>query len=512
MGIMHKGMKAVALSLLCAWSTGAQEDTPVVESPTGSGAQGTVLEDQPAVDELPDWLIDIPPEPTAPMPTPRKEEQYVQADEHVVSLSRMFSVSGGDALRMGAIASHADGLRGQFNTLLNIEDHWKYAISIRLLGTTADAARANPIRTRVRIIGKEPNLQIRIFAGGGINIAKLDEAIVTMLLYEYALRGVQPDALPDYLEMPAWLATGLQQAILWKQGRIDHRLYENLFNKGDMMSPEEIVSEENPDQLDAGSRQLYDVSCGVLIMGLLNRQGGADQLRNLLAEALTQEGNPKEVISTHFHELEVDKNSFAKWWAIELAALARPTLTESLTPIESEKLLEEALLVTGMNQESGTPYAVSVVDVQELVKLPDWQIQLRSCLDKLTELNLRCFPGYRAIINEYFRAIGELINGSKPNEVLSILEPLTELRAAYKEASIRGRDYLDWYEITHMGRARESNFDSYIEAMRMLRKESPGPATPISRYLDDIEILHSLQEGEPLPKSMLPPQPQRRKK
>lgn len=499
---MLEGKRVLFFCLLCAWAQGVQEDTPYVETPSGDDA-GTRLEDQPVVDALPDWLIDIPPAAEdGALPQQRILQEFVNADEHVVSDSRMFSVSGGDALRMGAIASHADELRAQLNNMLGLGDKWKYAISIRLLGNTADPARPNPIRSRVRIIGKEPNLQIRIFAGGGINISRLDEAIISMLLYEYALRDLRPDALPDYLQMPPWLITGVQQALLWRRGRADRRVYQNLFNRGDMMSPEQLVGMPSPERLDAGSRQLYEVSCGVLIMGLLHQKGGADQLRNLLSEALTQEGKPKDVIATHFHGLDARDNSFSKWWALELAALSQPQMTETLTPIETEKQLAEALLVTGMNKDTRVPYSVSIADVDELLKLPDWRLQMRTITDRLTELNLRCFPGYRAIIAEYIRAIGELLKGSR--HVESILEPLADLRKAYTEASIRGRDYLDWFEITQLGNTQQGNFDNYRDAMRMLRKEAPGPNTRMSRYLDDIEALYSLKEGEPLPERLRP--------
>lgn len=506
-------VKTVALlGALCAWITGAQEDKTVVESPEAIDEHqdeiGPRLEDLPDAEPLPDWLIDVQPETGTerggPNPSGRRyvEKSYVDADEHVVSQSRMFAVSGGDALRMGAIANHADELRGQFNSILKTGDKWKYTISIRLLGNTADAARPFPIRTRVRILGSEPNLQIRIFAGGGINLTKLDEAIITMLLYEYALREIQPDALPDYLEMPQWLVIGMQQAFLWKQGKIDRRLYENLFNKGDMMVPEEILKTEDPMKLDAGSRQLYEVSCGVLMMGLLHREGGAEQLRSLLSEALTQEGDFKQRLAAHVHELQLDRTSFSKWWALELAALAAPQAMDVLPPIETEKQLEEALLVSGVHEETRVPYAVSIANVREMLKVPNWRQQMPARVDALTELSMRCFPGYRVIIMEYVRAIGELLKKAEVEKVEAILEPLAELRSAYKEASIRGRDYLDWYEITQLGDTHRQNFGAYIEAMRVLRKENPGPSTPMSRYLDDIETLHRLKEGEELPERL----------
>lgn len=422
-------------------------------------------------------------------------QEAQEPDEHVVSQSRMFSVSGGDSLRMGAIATKADEIKGHVNKLLGMEADWKYGISIRLLGNPSDSPRPNPIRTRISIIGHEPNLQIRIYPGGGIDVDKLSNAIITMLLYERALRDVRADALPESINLPTWLVTGIQQAVLWKTGRADRRLYRNLFERAEMLSPEEIISTENAWNLDATTRQVYEVSCGVLMMSLINRPGGLVQLRELVADAIMSEGSPKEIIASHFYELGVDANMLNKWWALELAALSLPRATEALTPMETEEHLNEALTIMFYDEESATPLPVNADDVYTLTDVPDWRKQMRPVVERLMDLSHRCFPGYRPIITEYCRAIGELLNGASPDAVQNILLPLRELRAAYVATSIRGRDYLDWYEITHLGHANKGGFQNYMDAMRLLRRESPGPDTHISRYLDDIEALHTIKEG-----------------
>ncbi len=504
---MHSSIYLVVAGLLGASvAASQQQDSTIVETGNPNATPDT-LEDQPQEDPLPDWLIDIPADsgqdrPIA-QPSPRPVE-YVVEDEHVVSQSRMFSVSGGDILRMGAIATHADSLRKRFNRLLGIDDSWKFAISIRLWGNTADAAHANPVRARVRIIGSEPNLQIRIYAGGGVDVERMDAAIVSMLLYEYAMRRMQANALPDQLALPPWLITGVEQALLWRDGRIDRRMYQKLFQKAEMMSPEELVNTQTPETLDAGSRQVYEVSCGVLIMGLLHQEDGPERLRALLADALIQEGSPKEIIATYFHELNLNDTNFSKWWALELAALALPDGMDRLTPIETEKRLADALLLTGMDEESHLPISKNLEDLDEVQKLAHWQQLLRTCLSRLTKLSLNAFPGYEVMISEYQRALTELMKGTPPKEVEKILTPLRDLRRAYREASIRGRDYLDWYEITHLGRGQSSSFDQYADAMRVLRSQDDGASTPISRYLDDIETLHNLESGQDLPEHLKP--------
>ena len=398
------------------------------------------------------------------------------ADEHVISHSKLFSVSGGDSLRMGAIATRADDLYAKVCKLLQLEQNHKHLISIRLLGRSTDAPSLNPIRTRINIIDGQPNFQVRIYPGGG------------------------------------WLVAGVQQAVLWKAGRAERRIYQQLFNRAEMLSPEEMISVEKPEALDAASRQVYEVSCGVLLMSLIEREGGLDQLKNLLASAATADGTPMETIVEHFHELGVDSSLLNKWWAIELANLALPRATDSMAPLESEKMLQEALTLMYFDPVTEVPRPVSLEDAYALAELPNWQKQVQPNITRLVALSHTCFPGYRPIITEYCRIIGQLVTGTHPDEVQSSLGPLQELRRAYYSAAIRGRDYLDWFEITFTGQERGRSFDSYLETMQMLRRDDPGPDTHMSRYLDDIEALYQLKEGSPLPESLRTQARENRKK
>ena len=500
---------SVMMGCLCCWANAetVQDDTII--------DMGEPLPGETAVpDPVAEAKATVKKEP-AEAPAPDAKVQAAEAvkplmidtvageDDHVLSQSGLFSVSGGDSLRMGAIATRADDLHGRLCAMLDKESNWKFNISIRLLGAHTDAPRLNPVRMRIRIIGQQPNFQIRIYPGGGINLPMLDNAIITMVLNEQALRDLEPEAYPESINLPDWLVTGVQQALLWKSGQADREVYRSLYNRAEMMPPEEIISLEQPWKLDAATRRVFDVSCGVLMLSLLESPGGCSQLNALLSEVALDEDAPLEIIKRYFHELGVDENMLNKWWALELAAMSEQRVSEALTPLESEQQLVEALTIVYFDEETQTPQSVSMDNVYALTELPEWKVRVQGNLQRLVKLNNFCFPGYRPVVQEYCRLLADLLNGGNVDEAQNRLGPLRELREAYVVATRRGRDYLDWYEITHMGLKDTRSFDSYLEAMNMLRRDEAGVATHMSRYLEDVETLYHLEEGQPLPQRMM---------
>lgn len=453
-----------------------------------------------------DWVNkEVKPDNQRPVVPPAGAVRMLQQqDSHVVSQSRMFSVSGAEALRVGAIATHADELRGQVIGLLGMGNSWRHPISIRLYGHHTDAPVSHPIRLSVQVIGDKPTFQIRVHCGGGVQLEKLNKAIITMVLYEFSLRELSGDEMPDTVELPEWLISGLYQAILNRSGKLDRRLYQNLFERAEMLSPGDIIETAEPWKLDAASRQVYEISCGVLVLTLINRPGGQDQLRELVRTAALADNTPKELIKQHFAELGVDQNELTKWWALELAAFSAPRGNDYLSPLESDKALSEALTMQYFDQKTGRVRPVDLDNPYELAKLDDWQQQSRPNVELLMELCRRCFPSYRPVITEYLRALHVLGNGGSPDEVQQIIGPQLELRTRFMSTAIRARDYLDWYEITTSGKLDSQSLDRYMDTVRELRREIPGPRTHLDLYLEDIETLYSLKANDDVPAHLKP--------
>jgi len=416
------------------------------------------------------------------------------------SESGVFAVSGASALRIGAIATRADDMRKKLCKLLDLPLTKSIPISISLEGEHEDSRIAYPIRMSIDVIGREPIIKIFVHCGGGIDVIALQKRIIEACLYEFALRRLEIDSFEGRLEIAPFLISGIQQVILWRSGKIDRQIYEDLFNRAEMLSPEEILNLKDPWEFDASTRQVYDVSCSVLILGLLNQPQGAVLLRALLEDSLFNEDSPNDLLQKHFHELSISDNALSKWWALELVKLALPKISDAMPPAETEERLQEALIIHYFDSDRGVSAQISFEDVHALVELPKWRRLLPPVAEKLNRLNVRSFPGYRPFILEYIRAIGILARDSDADEIQGILGPLRELRENYIVTAKRARDYLDWYEITHLGDTNRASFNAYLDAMSMLRKNTREIPTAMSHYLRDIEALHLLKEKDEFPK------------
>lgn len=437
---------------------------------------------------------------------PEAEEVKQPTDEkakpaRIISKSGQFTVTAPDSLLAGAVATKSDEIRSELIRLLSLSKSFTHKINIILTGRADSPSVPQPIRTRINVIPGELSYEIRIHLGGGINLEKLHTVIISMLLYERSLRNVNPEAFPDEVTLPPWLLAGIDQAVLWNTGKIDRNIYSSLFNRAELLNAEQILGYKTPETLDASSRLVYNTSCGVLVMSLINQKGGKDALLSLLDQAVLGEGDLREIIERNFQSFRLNNEALQKWWALQLAQLSTPKVTESLSPSETEKRLVDALLFIHYDESSRTPLPISLDDVELAVSLPDWQAQSRRVLDQLVHLSIRCFPGYRPIITEYCRMIAALQNGMPAENAIQMVAPLIELREAYITASLRARDYLDWFEITHLGN-KSGNFDAYLDTMKILRSEPEHTRTAVSDYLDDIQALYRLPAQAPLPTSL----------
>lgn len=469
----------------------------------------------PQVDDSSDLLIPREHSNTTPVPDPAVPDKETtpniaaasEAEKTAskqpftsTSASKQFQVIGNDAILSGALASRADAIRSSLLKILKRPNEWKNNIIIRLVGTPGSPAPANPIRMQTTLLGTTVTYHIYVHLGRGVNQDKLRHAIISSLLYEMMLRKIDPEGLPEKVNIAPWIISGLEQAVLWNINEADRTLYASLFQQDGIMTPDEILKYEDPEQeLDATTYATYQASCGALMLCLLNQKNGEDGMKELLDQAILGGDDPKNLIKRHFPQLNLTPTSLHKWWTLQLSRMAEPPLTETLSIPDTEHHLQEALTLVKYDPESRTSSTFPLDNIASAQTLPDLNRQLSNISNSLLHLSRRAFPAYRPVIVEYAKLVALLqskrITAEQADPKIKQLQEIRELSGTTAK---RVRDYMDWYEInTRSG--SEKNFASYAATMKMLREKEEETNTPISQYLDDIEKLYTLPAKAPVP-------------
>jgi hypothetical protein len=122
---------------------------------------------------------------------------------------------------------------------------------------------------------------------------------------------------------------------------------------------------------------------------------------------------------------------------------------------------------------------------------------VRPAAEALVRLSYRCFPSYRPLLQEYQQVL-DAISKNQTADVAARLASLAETRKTMIERVDRGRDYLDWFEIT---RARQTSgaFDDYLQLKDRLKDRPHRRNDPISDYLDRMDRVFYREQEAPLP-------------
>ncbi len=424
----------------------------------------------------------------------------------ITSVSGAFTVTSRDSLRAGAVASRADDVFKHLQQLISLPAKTRAPMLIELVGEPHDDVQYNPYQLNIDLHGEKPVVRMRVHVGGGINVPELHRAIVRLCLYEYALSQLDMALYADGDEagvsLPLWLTTGVEQALLWRSGRLDRDLFAQLFQQSEVLSINAILDISTSHSLDGTTRQLFEASCTALMLSLLNQEGGKQAVLSMLASGFDGEQSARQQLMQHFHAAGIEDNALQKWWALELANMATPSMLENMHPLQTEEELASILSQTYVNRSTGQPLIIPVDNFQAFTQHPEWRALIPSIQRKLQGLYVRAFPTYRPIIEEYQKLLTQLLMDDEATQYTEALEELYELRSQYKKVSIRTRDYLDWYEMTHLGGEMSADFQQYLRMREMLRRQPTAVETHMSRYLRDIEMLMEMKAGEDLPPHM----------
>jgi hypothetical protein len=285
------------------------------------------------------------------------------------------------------------------------------------------------------------------------------------------------------------LVEGLAEASKWRAGRADRRIYEGVFKRGGGFTMEELfeLPEKSFRELDGASRLAFQALSGALVMALLEQPQGRGAFRAFSGEAARFAGEMPMLLRKHFPDLNLSERSLAKWWALTLARLVQPPLTEVLPIRETEKGLDEALQFHSRDADGnavnrGIDAWETIADLEPLDRMD----AVRPAEDGLVRLSYRCFPSYRPVLEDYQQILRDIAAGRRDG----IGERLAELGGQRKlmlERALRARDYMDYFEISR-ARSLSGEFDDYLRLKKELElKPRPQRKDQITNYLDTLQ-------------------------
>lgn len=416
----------------------------------------------------------------------------------VVSSSGQFRVSGNDSQLQGTVAMLAEQAKSDLLAITTEKDAWSVPVLVRLHGRPGDPQPLRSSAMKLLILEGKPYLQVDLHLARGLEHERLKWEVTSALMYERALSNPQVLTSEVPLRVPVWLVEGLRETAAWRAGQSDRRLYETLFQHGGWFRMEDLLGADADarEQFDGASRAAFRASCGALVMALIEQPEGLTGLKAFLAEVASHQGELPALLRKHFPGLSLSETSLAKWWALQMAAKGgNNLLTEILSVAQTEAALTQALQLH-LRDAEGISRNVPLTSWEQLVPLSQAERAeaVRPAQDALIRLSYRCFPSYRSLLRDYQAMLAAWVR--KPSaEAAKQIEPLARIRQTMTERATRGRDYLDWFEIT---RAREisGEFEDYLKLKDRLKSPPKQKSDPVSDYLDRMDrIFHRPEPG-----------------
>lgn len=418
-------------------------------------------------------------------------------DVMVISRTQQFKISGGDPALRAAAANLAEETKDEILKLLEEKDEWKVPVIVEMRGKFGDVV---PLRSSVvQLTYGDVGYEVRIFVNlsRGLQKESYQRAVISGYLLSRAFASKE---LPNkdeevFYAVPPWLVEGVAEAILWRLGQSDRRMYDALFRNGGLLELKNLfeANEAGFFALDGASKAAFRVSAGAMVMALCEQPDGKAGMRGFLKEAASYNGEFPVLLRQHFPELNLSQSSLTKWWALQLAVKGAVPLVEAMGVIDTDKELERALKIRYRSAD-GIFKEVLFSEwetVPELTK-PERVEAVRLSEEELVRLSFRCFPSYRPMLNEYQLILTKWVAGETKGLTES-LGKLADTRRIMVGKSERARDFLDWFEIT---RARETSgeFDDYLNLKSRLKTQANPRKDPLTKYLDKLDPLFVIPE------------------
>ena len=396
------------------------------------------------------------------------------------SSSRQFIVHGKDSKARGAVCVFCEEVKEDLLFLIRQKDRWRYPVVIQLRGDTTNI-KSSLIKPSIYKLPRGLyRLQIDVFLGDSFKAESLRDELIHLLLAEIILKS-NPDmlSLSKGKILPDWLRVGLAEAIEYRKDRESAMLFSAIFKQGKVMSINQIFESELQG-MNSVSEAVYRASCCGLMLALLSQQEGPDKLRRYISSLAVHKGSSIDLLEKVFPGTAESKNSMEKWWALKLADLAQPTVTDVLSPLKTEAELDNCLKIVfsentkGVNQltaqskktgsgilsflkfkgkveepqekSNGVERLEFYIDeYRQFIDYPGLAKTLKRNENRLLFLSYRAFPLHRPMIHEYQRVLLQIVSGNVKG-LDQKLARLSKLRSLISRSTNDANDYLNWYE------------------------------------------------------------------
>ena len=330
-------------------------------------------------------------------------------------------------------------------------------------------------------------IYLRLGRGSSFEQKKFERVILQMLVMERSLRSLPEGESVERVEVRPWLLDGLAEAIQWKNGKGDRRMYSSLMESGGWIEVEDLVDRAAIAGLDVLSRELFRASSGALVMALLAQNQGAKSLAEFLGKVAVFEGEQMILLRAHFPQANLGPKGLERWWMLQVAALSEKKLSEAMTIPETDKRLS-GILELHLKNENEEAFRVSLGSWRQVAGLQSQEERIESIRpanDLLAHLSFRCFPTFRPVIAGYLKILSDVADG-KTEEVEEMIRNLEEFRTAEVERHQKLVDLMDWYHLSSV-RKESGEFEDYLKMQKNLRKGNEFGKDPLHQYLDKVQ-------------------------
>lgn len=411
-------------------------------------------------------------------------------DDTTSTVAGRVTMTGGTPPLRVAMVQDADSLIKEFDTLVGELAGKALPIYVQLYPAVDGKPSVMKRSFFVSSQGESKyrlQIDLRLGPGNSFDRGEFDRRLLEMILMERTLRSLPVEETAEKVEIRPWLVAGLLEAMAWRNGRGDRRMYSSLMESGGWVEVEKLVDRINLTELDVLSRELFRASSGALVMALLSQTQGTENMRKFLARVAVFEGEQLTLLRTHFPQVNLGPEGLERWWMLQVAAMSEKKLTEVMTIPETDRRVGK-ILQLHLKDVRGRPMQVGLDSWRMVAELETKEERLeavRYTVDLLAHLSFRCFPTYRPVIGDYLEIMSDLVKG-KTNNIDERIAGIESYRKTEMERHAKVVDLMDWFHLVSV-REESGAFDNYLRVRESLRHGGENRNDPLNRYLDKVQ-------------------------